>query len=258
MGVADRLASFRVGWSRGGVEGDGMRFVGFGRVGAVVAAVLVMAGVLAPAAGATQTDTCWSGGNGLVVGGYVAYLSCNGGSLTFSGVGTTLADAESEVQATRAMYLAGQYCTSSTSSATVGGYSVRLACNSGSAVFTGVGTTLTDASREVRAVQAIQATGQHCSSSTSSAVVGGYSVSLACDGGSAVFTGVGTTLTEASGEVRAVRAMYAAGKYCTSSTSSAVSGGYEVSLACNGGSLHYRGRGATVTLASRAARAAVV
>lgn len=100
----------------------------------------------APAAG------CSAFMNSPVTGGHKATLTCNGIGLSFiDGLGTTLTDAGKEARALAQIALGGgDTCSAFMHATTPGGYKVTLTCVD-TGLVSGVGTTLTDASRAARA-----------------------------------------------------------------------------------------------------------
>ncbi|WP_410581841.1 hypothetical protein [Amycolatopsis sp. lyj-108] len=117
-------------------------------IGAFTAANLVLPATAnaAPAAG------CSAFMNSAVSGGYQATLSCKGIGLSFvNGLGTTLTDASTEARALAQIALGGgDTCSAFVHDTAPGGYKVTLTCVD-TGLVSGVGTTLTDASRAARA-----------------------------------------------------------------------------------------------------------
>ncbi|WP_344415431.1 hypothetical protein [Amycolatopsis minnesotensis] len=95
-------------------------------------------------------------------------------------------------------------CSAFMSSAVSGGYQATLNCHGiGLSFINGLGTTLTDAGTEARALAQIALTGgDTCSAFTHTTVPGGYRVTLTCVH-TGLVSGVGTTLTDASRAARA-------------------------------------------------------
>ncbi|WP_410657386.1 hypothetical protein [Amycolatopsis sp. lyj-112] len=95
-------------------------------------------------------------------------------------------------------------CSAFMNSAVSGGYQATLACNGiGLSFINGLGTTLTDAGKEARALAQIAlGGGDTCSAFMHAPAPGGYTVTLTCvDTG--LVSGAGTTLTDASRAARA-------------------------------------------------------
>ncbi|WP_410653315.1 hypothetical protein [Amycolatopsis sp. cmx-4-54] len=97
-----------------------------------------------------------------------------------------------------------------------------------------------------------------CSAFMNSAVSGGYEATLACNGiGLSFIDGLGTTLTEAGGEARALAQIaLGGGDTCSAFMHATAPGGYQVTLTCVDNGL-VSGVGTTLTAASRAARASI-
>ncbi|KFU78719.1 hypothetical protein SAMN04489729_0208 [Amycolatopsis lurida] len=97
-----------------------------------------------------------------------------------------------------------------------------------------------------------------CSAFLNSTVSGGYKATLACNGiGLSFIDGLGTTLTDAGEEARALaRIALGGGDTCSAFLHATAPGGYNVTLTCVHTGL-VSGSGTTLTDASRAARASI-
>ncbi len=134
------------------MRGNDSRF-GLAKKAVVMLGVLTAVNCAMPAtANAESAAGCSAFMNSAVTGGYQATLSCNGIGLSFiNGLATTLTDAGKEARALAQIALGGGDTCSAFVHATVpGGYKVTLTCVD-TGLVSGVGTTLTDASRAARA-----------------------------------------------------------------------------------------------------------
>ncbi|MDT8913023.1 hypothetical protein [Amycolatopsis sp. PS_44_ISF1] len=163
-----------------------------------------------PAADAAVT--CSSYTSRAVLGGYEQTLTCPGGGFFMvEGLGTTLTDASAQAAAVvQDQATTGLPCTFYNGSTDkLGGFGVTLECSGpGGLTFTnGLGTKLTEAAVEARTlVQVYAATHQQCSDYSTSAVIGGFSVTLECIAPAGIYfvTGTGTKLTDAAAAARAL------------------------------------------------------
>ncbi|MFI9450120.1 hypothetical protein [Amycolatopsis sp. NPDC052450] len=127
--------------------------IGSARRAVVVIGALAAANFISPAmASAAPAAGCSAFMNSAVSGGYQATLSCNGIGLSFvNGLGTTLTQASEEARALAGIALGGgDTCSAFMHATAPGGYKVTLTCVD-TGLVSGVGTTLTDASRAARA-----------------------------------------------------------------------------------------------------------
>ncbi|MEU3623587.1 hypothetical protein BS329_13900 [Amycolatopsis coloradensis] len=127
--------------------------IGLAKGAMVVIGAFTVASLAMPAtANAAPAAGCSAFMNSPVTGGYKATLACNGIGLSFvDGLGTTLTDASKEARALAQIALGGgDTCSAFMHATTPGGYKVTLTCVD-TGLVSGVGTTLTDASRAARA-----------------------------------------------------------------------------------------------------------
>ncbi len=119
---------------------------------AMVGAVTLAGAALPATANAAPAAGCSAFMNSAVEGGYQATLDCHGIGLSFvNGLGTTLTEAGKEARALAQIALGGgDTCSAFVHGTTPGGYKVTLTCVD-TGLVSGVGTTLTAASRAARA-----------------------------------------------------------------------------------------------------------
>jgi hypothetical protein len=118
----------------------------------VIGALTIVNGALPATANAASAAGCSTFMDSTVTGGYKVTLSCNGIGLSFvNGLGTTLTDAGKEARALAQIALGGgDTCSAFVHGTVPGGYKVTLTCVD-TGLVSGIGTTLTDASRAARA-----------------------------------------------------------------------------------------------------------
>ncbi|WP_409491117.1 hypothetical protein [Amycolatopsis sp. cmx-11-12] len=127
--------------------------IGLTKGAVVMIGAFTVASLALPAtANAAPAAGCSAFMNSPVTGGYEATLTCNGIGLSFiDGLGTNLTDASKEARALAQIALGGgDTCSAFMHATTPGGYKVTLTCVD-TGLVSGVGTTLTDASRAARA-----------------------------------------------------------------------------------------------------------
>lgn len=144
-------------------------------------------------------------------------------------------------------------CSAAGSAAVTGGYRVTLLC-SGAGYVKGHGSTLSAANQEALLLYQVYTTyGRDCSATSLATTAGGYRSTILCTSPQRYIDGYGSTLTEASGEARALAVLTATGgPNCSGVSSAVVSGGYRVRLLCD--VRYIDGLGSTLTGAARNAR----
>ncbi|MCP2305995.1 hypothetical protein [Actinokineospora globicatena] len=136
-------------------------------------------------------------------GGYEARLDCRSSGY-YRAVGTSVTSAATQAFDFRTLAATtGIVCSSTAPTTATGGYLAYLDCAK-SGFYRAVGTYLTDAETEVVALLTLtRQTGKVCRHSSTDTVTGGYQVTLDC-AKAGFFRGVGSTVTDASRQARAL------------------------------------------------------